>query len=151
MPSLGEILKEERIKRGINIKDLERITRVRSKYLLAIEKSEFSVLPGTTYTRAFIRTYANALGIDPAPLIEEFTKVYQRTSKDPEYTSRISTKTISPNRRMGYSTTRPIRKRSNAPSVIAVAAVLIIFAFVYIGLRALWAPQNKTNVNNEKV
>lgn len=157
MPSLGEVLKEERLKRGINLKELERITKIRSKYLLAIEKGEFSVLPGTTYARAFIKAYANALGLDSFQFVDEFTKVYQGTSKDPEHASRvaaqsdtISSRAISPNRRLGYSTTRPIRKSSNVPIAIGAVVILILFVFIFNGLKSLWSSQEKSGMVNDK-
>jgi cytoskeleton protein RodZ len=56
----------------LDIADVEARTKIRAKYLRALEKEEFAVLPGATTVRSFIRTYAELLGLDPHPLVEQF-------------------------------------------------------------------------------
>jgi hypothetical protein len=56
----------------LDIADVEARTKIRAKYLRALENEEFGVLPGSTTVRSFIRTYAELLGLDPHPLVEEF-------------------------------------------------------------------------------
>lgn len=66
------ILAEERTRQEKTIKDVERATRIRGKYLQAIEEENFGILPGRAYTIAFIRSYASFLGLDSDPLVKEF-------------------------------------------------------------------------------
>ncbi len=61
---LGRILSEARISRGLTLDDVERETRIARRYLEALEHDEFDALPAPVYCRAFLRTYAQFLGID---------------------------------------------------------------------------------------
>lgn len=75
MNRIGDILKAERINQGKGLKDIERETKIRTKYLLAIEKGDFDVLPGGAYHKAFIKSYCNALGVDSALLLDAYQQV----------------------------------------------------------------------------
>jgi cytoskeleton protein RodZ len=70
--SVGTILKEARKRRGIELSDVETVTRIRSAYLRAIEADDWDALPGGVYTRGFIRTYASFLGLDGERLATEY-------------------------------------------------------------------------------
>lgn len=69
--TVGEKLKAERDRHGLTLSDLAAKTRVPMRHLEAIEKSDFSALPGTTYTLGFTRSYARALDMDAATLSSE--------------------------------------------------------------------------------
>jgi hypothetical protein len=71
MGELGEKLRGERERRGIGIDEIEAETRIRAKFLLALEEERFDVLPGPAYVRAFVRDYAEQLGLDPQELVNE--------------------------------------------------------------------------------
>ena len=60
------------MRQRVNIEDLEQSTKIRAKYLRALENEEFGLLPGPTYVKSFLRTYAEKLGLDPQLLVEEF-------------------------------------------------------------------------------
>lgn len=77
MNRIGDILKAERISQGKGLKDIERETKIRTKYLLAIEKGDFDVLPGGAYHKAFIKSYCNALGVDSTLLLEAYQKIVE--------------------------------------------------------------------------
>ncbi len=68
---IGARLKEARESRDISLEALQETTKIQKRYLQAIEKNEFDVLPGKFYTRAFIREYASAVGLDPEQIMEE--------------------------------------------------------------------------------
>ncbi|WP_164908440.1 helix-turn-helix domain-containing protein [Halobacillus litoralis] len=68
---IGERLKEARETKGISLESLQETTKIQKRYLKAIETNEFQVLPGKFYTRAFIREYASAVGLDPEIVMEE--------------------------------------------------------------------------------
>jgi cytoskeletal protein RodZ len=71
MGELGAKLRGERERRGIGIDEIEAETRIRAKFLLALEEEQFDVLPGPAYVRAFVRDYAEQLGLDPQELVNE--------------------------------------------------------------------------------
>ncbi len=61
---------------GIDITEVERATKIRTKYLRALEDEEWGVLPGPTFAKSFLRTYAEYLGLDARLLVEEFKRRY---------------------------------------------------------------------------
>lgn len=69
--TIGEQLKAERERQGISLADMASKTRVPMRHLDSIEKSEFSALPGTTYTLGFARSFARALNMDAAKVSSE--------------------------------------------------------------------------------
>src|SRR3990170_7990543 len=72
MPDIGESLREARMRARIDISEVEAETKIRAKYLRALENEEWDLLPGPTYVRSFLRTYADALGLDSRLLVEEY-------------------------------------------------------------------------------
>jgi cytoskeletal protein RodZ len=81
---IGDWLKEARLERGLSLDQVQEITKIRSRYLEGMEAGDFSVLPGEAYTRAFIRTYAVGIGLDPRPLMSRYHDLYTRTVVDAE-------------------------------------------------------------------
>ncbi|WP_025690269.1 helix-turn-helix domain-containing protein [Paenibacillus zanthoxyli] len=71
MSELGRQLKEARLQKGMSLDDVQEVTKIRKKYLEAIETGDYKVLPGSFYVRAFIKTYAEAVGVNPDELIQE--------------------------------------------------------------------------------
>src|SRR2546423_2044389 len=72
MAAIGERLREARMRQGLDISEAETFTKIRAKYLRALENDEFSMLPGSTYVKSFLRTYAEYLGLDAQLLVEEY-------------------------------------------------------------------------------
>ena len=75
MASIGSTLREERIRLGLGIDQIEADTKIRAKYLMALEDERFEALPGTAYARAFLRDYAEQLGLDPQELVDRLNTV----------------------------------------------------------------------------
>jgi cytoskeletal protein RodZ len=67
--TVGEELKAARARMGMSLSDLAAETRVPMRHLESIERSEFSALPGHTYTVGFVRSYARALGLDDIEIV----------------------------------------------------------------------------------
>lgn len=72
MIEIGASLAAARHARGLELRDAERLTCMRSRYLTALEEERWDDLPGVTYARAFLRTYANALDLDADRFVEAF-------------------------------------------------------------------------------
>jgi cytoskeleton protein RodZ len=72
---IGASLAAARETRGLSLADAERLTCVRGKYLAALEAGNFDALPGRTYARAFLRTYASALGLEPDRFVAAFEEI----------------------------------------------------------------------------
>ena len=60
------------MRQGLDVADVEARTKIRAKYLRALENEEFGLLPGSTFVKTFLRTYAELLGLDPHPLLDEY-------------------------------------------------------------------------------
>jgi cytoskeletal protein RodZ len=81
MPDIGATLREARMRQRIDISDIEAQTKIRAKYLRALENEEWDLLPGPTFVKSFLRTYAEALGLDSRALLEEYKMRFERLSE----------------------------------------------------------------------
>ena len=77
MPTIGKTLREARMRQRLDIADVEERTKIRAKYLRALENEEFGMLPGPTFVKTFLRTYAELLGLDPHRLLEDYRARYE--------------------------------------------------------------------------
>ncbi|MGH2744194.1 MAG: helix-turn-helix domain-containing protein [Thermoleophilaceae bacterium] len=77
MPSIGDTLREARMRQRLDIADVEAKTKIRAKYLRALENEEFGMLPGPTFVKTFLRSYAEVLGLDPHLLVEDYRARYE--------------------------------------------------------------------------
>ena len=78
MPEIGDQLRETRMRSRIDITEVEAATKIRAKYLRALENEEWDLLPGPTFVKTFLRTYADYLGLDARNLVEEYRQRYER-------------------------------------------------------------------------
>ncbi len=81
MPDIGESLREARMRAKIDISEIESQTKIRAKYLRALENEEWDLLPGPTYVKSFLRTYAEALDLDAKLLVDEYKLRHERLSE----------------------------------------------------------------------
>jgi cytoskeletal protein RodZ len=77
-PPVGQVLQEARTRRGIDLVEAERVTKIRLKFLRAMEEDHWEELPEPVYARSFLSTYAAYLGLDDGPLLDQ----YERIAKD---------------------------------------------------------------------
>jgi cytoskeleton protein RodZ len=121
VPSIGETLREARMRQHLDITDVEAQTKIRAKYLRALENEDFGMLPGSTFVKSFLRTYAEFLGLDPHLLVEEY-----RARHDPRDESEL-TPFARPAR--GRQRRRPPRRPAWLPiagAVVAIVALLLV-------------------------
>jgi cytoskeletal protein RodZ len=72
MKDLGRVLRERREQLGISLDELQARTKIRKRYLMALEDGDWDLLPGSVYARGFVKTYAEALGLDGKQLLDEY-------------------------------------------------------------------------------
>jgi len=136
MPPIGETLRQARMRYELDIADVEARTKIRAKYLRALENEEFAVLPGPTTVRSFIRTYAELLGLDPHALVEQYRTQHEATDE-------VEVVPVAAPTRGGERRERKERRerlppppgRSGGPSPLAliggtVLAVLVVLAVI---------------------
>ena len=78
MPEIGETLREARMRQRIDMSEVEAATKIRAKYLRALESEEWELLPGPTFVKTFLRTYADYLELDSRLLVEEYKQRFER-------------------------------------------------------------------------
>jgi cytoskeleton protein RodZ len=81
MPEIGATLREARMRARIDVSEIEAKTKIRAKYLRALENEEWSLLPGPTFVKSFLRTYAQALELDDKAIVEEYRRHHERPSE----------------------------------------------------------------------
>lgn len=82
MSEIGEKLRSARIERGYTIDDLQKKTKIQKRYLAAIEEGNFDQLPGDFYVRAFVKQYADSVGLDSTALLEEYSNEIPRVQPE---------------------------------------------------------------------
>src|SRR3954465_3422568 len=78
MPEIGQTLRETRTRNRVDITEVEAGTKIRAKYLRALENEEWELLPGPTFVKTFLRSYADYLGPDSRALVEEYKQRFAR-------------------------------------------------------------------------
>lgn len=123
MPEIGETLRETRMRRRIDMTEVEAATKIRAKYLRALENEEWDLLPGPTFVKTFLRTYAEYLELDPRLLVEEYRQRFERpTTQD--------LTPFRPNR--GGGRQRQRQRRPIGPFVVVGLGVLLVLAALYV-------------------
>jgi len=126
MFEIGRSLQEARERRRLSYSQVEQDTKIRSRYIKALEDEQFSVLPGPTYTKGFLRAYADFLGLDGQLFIDEYNSRHYDPRGDVE-------REIYP--RSQGRTGRRRRKESNIV-MIALAAIVAVSAIVVLGFQS---------------
>ncbi len=78
MADIGSTLREARMRARIDISEVEASTKIRAKYLRAMENEEWDLLPGPVYVKSFLRTYGDYLGLDSRLLVDDYKRRYER-------------------------------------------------------------------------
>jgi cytoskeletal protein RodZ len=117
------------MRQKIDIAEVEAATKIRAKYLRALENEEFGLLPGTTFVKTFMRTYAEYLGLDAQLLIEEYRVDYEpRGEGDQPMVSRPS------RRQQERRRPRASRGPPGPGTAILVVMVVVVAILLILGL-----------------
>jgi cytoskeleton protein RodZ len=121
---VGTILRTARNRRKVELSEVEAATRIRLRYLRAIEEEEWDVLPGGFYTRGFIRTYAAFLRLDGERLVEDYRNQVERWHRAPTEQTQVQSGDGNPSqRRLGVPVAGLIVAAVLAVAVIAIVAI----------------------------
>ncbi len=144
MSDIGPILKKARLDKNLTLDDLQELTKIRKKYLEAIEDNNYRVLPGAFYIKAFIKSYADAVGLHP----QEVINLHDKSTPIPEEDMPI----VEPIRTNKSNSPRNIEKInrwiSNTVMVSFVLLVVAIFYFFAIKNNLGVSDSNKTESQN---
>lgn len=129
MTELGKVLKEARESKGLTLDDLQQLTKIQKRYLVGIEEGNYEMMPGKFYVRAFIKQYAEAVGLDAEELFAQHqTDIPAAVQQEeiPRKLSRVQTKKTMPVQNSKWLELLP----KILIIVFLVAVVAIIYYFV---------------------
>jgi hypothetical protein len=128
MFDIGSSLREARLRQELDFPELEERTKIRSKYLRALEDERFDILPAPTYVKGFLRSYAEALGLDGQPFVDEYNSRFAVGEDEPVVRARRV-----PIERHDRRAVRESRIAVLALLAIAVLTALVIAAWRFGG------------------
>jgi cytoskeletal protein RodZ len=139
MPEIGATLREARMRERIDVSEIEAKTKIRAKYLRALENEEWDLLPGPTFVKTFLRTYAQALGLDDKALLEEYKLQYEHPGDGAEFLQQPTAAAARRARSRGQSGAqrRPGGAPRTGPSrgyLIAIGVVGVVIVLLVVGL-----------------
>jgi cytoskeleton protein RodZ len=124
---IGNSLREARHRQQLELTEVEQATKIRARYLRALEEEAFDVLPAQTYVKGFLRTYADWLGLDGQLYVDEYNSRYSVGEEEP-HEPVVARRTAHVNQRHGRLERRGVLL---ALGVIAVLCALVIAAFKF--------------------
>ncbi len=126
MTELGTRLKEARMAKGYSLEDLQAMTKIQKRYLAGIEDGNYSMMPGPFYVRAFIKQYADAVGLNAEELLDS----YKQEVPTPSNEEVLQNMKSAPTRR------KPISKSSGRMSEFV--PMIIVALFFILALVTFW-------------
>jgi cytoskeletal protein RodZ len=128
MFEIGSSLREARMRQSLEFDEMESRTKIRSKYLRALEDEQFEVLPANTYVKGFLRAYADSLGLDGQLYVDEYNSRFVVGDEDAPIGARRVRPSAAGRRR------RPEHRESHVVA-IAIGAIAILTALVIAAWR----------------
>jgi hypothetical protein len=117
---IGNSLRAARERQGLGYPEIELATKIRAKYIRALEEEEFTAIPGDAYIRGFLRTYAEYLGLDGDVYVDEYASRFITSWRD-ELPPR-------PERRRIRTRERPVERRA---VLLVLAGIAVVTALVF--------------------
>ena len=124
MFEIGNSLREARLRQGIDFPEAEQGTKIRGRYLRALEDEQFDLLPAETYVRGFLRTYAEFLGLDGQLYVDEYNSRYVTGDEEPPLRPRRSS-----------ARPRHHRRVESSAILLAIGAIALVTALVFAAWR----------------
>ena len=143
MEQIGARLREARMRGKIDINQVESDTKIRAKYLRAMENEEWSLLPGEIYAKTFLRTYADYLGLDSREVLDDYRRQYERPT---DHDLRPLTSGRERDRRPGGGRRQQPQPRGGGGFPIP-PWVLVLVVLAVVGV-ALWIVGSADNGDN---
>ncbi|KXY10553.1 helix-turn-helix domain-containing protein [Bacillus sp. FSL K6-0067] len=140
MTELGQKLKEARETKGLSVDQLHEITKIQKRHLVAIEEGNYDVLPGAFYARAFIKQYADAVGLNGEELLVEYQSTIPQSEK--RDVPQVST---------GQKTQETMQKSSSWPIADHMPKILVALLVIAVGVVIWFVFQVLTGKGDEKV
>src|SRR5689334_4249430 len=124
MFEIGNSLREARMRQGLDYNQVELGTKIRAKYIRALEEEQFEVLPSGTYIKGFLRSYADFLGLDGQLYVDEYNSRFVVDAYDDM-----------PQRRARTRQTRHERSLQRRVVLLTLAAIAAVAALVFAAFK----------------
>ena len=150
MADIGDKLRSAREAKGLSIEDIEKATKIQSRYLTAIEDDDFDKLPGDFYVRAFIRQYAQVVGLDGKKLLSEYQEDVPESKPDEYVEDSIDNKS----EEVKKTTDNKKNLWKNYLPKIAIGLgiiIVVLIGYVLYARLSSGGQRNNTASNNVKV
>ncbi|UCF69115.1 MAG: helix-turn-helix domain-containing protein [Acidobacteriota bacterium] len=144
--SFGALIRRERELRGVSLREVSESTKINVRYLEALERNEFTYLPGGAFTKGFIRAYARSIGADESAMIDAYLFELAQQERGEGESRRAETSSTYADLarhfqvRAGGEEVRRRRLRWLVVGVVAVALALLLLGGLWFGLRAMSEP-----------
>ena len=132
MFEIGNSLREARVRQQLELTEVELATKIRARYLRALEEEAFEALPAQTYVKGFLRTYADYLGLDGQLYVDEYNSRYGIDGEEPREPVMV---------RRTSTVRRQHRRMERRWVLFALAGIAALFAFTI----AAWKFGGKSN------
>lgn len=147
---IGKKLQKARQAKGYTLDDLQQITKIQKRYLIAIEDEKFDELPGDFYVRAFIKQYADTVGLNGNDLLRDYDDDLPK-AKTAEYSDHIS-QAVETRASQRKTVSNGVSKaRRYLPTVIIACVIIVVLAAIWITAIARSHRDNSTRIDNSSV
>lgn len=144
---IGQELQKARLDKGLSLDDIQQTTKIQKRYLAAIENGQFDQLPGAFYERAFVRQYANAVGLDVADFMKNHDITTETVEPDLSGT-RVDADNVTRAGMHKVEETAADKTRQMMPKILIGVAVIAIIAVIW-AVVASFAGSAKQQSKNE--
>ncbi len=131
MLEIGNTLREARIRKALDIKDVEAATKIRSKYLEALEQNDFEVLPGPTFVKGFLRQYAAFLKLDADALVDEYRRSHELDREEVPVLTNGGVRQ-SRSRTIVERNKRKTRRTQRGYALVGTVAVIVVIVLAWV-------------------
>lgn len=145
MDEVGKRLRSARIEKGYTLDDLQQITKIQKRYLLALEQGKFDELPGDFYVRGFIKQYATTVGLDGEEIVKDYEEQTPAT-RPRDYGEPVAEGKTRTAQRSGNSVGKWLHDNFGKVVIGVVALVIIASLYFYV---ARLANQPKTQIPDQ--
>ena len=147
---IGKKLQAARQAKGYTLDDLQQITKIQKRYLIAIEDEKFDELPGDFYVRAFVKQYANTVGLDGDDLLKEYEDDLPK-AKTAEYSDHIAQAVESRASQHKTIGNQVSKSRKYVPTIIITVVIILVLAAIWFTAIARSHRDSSTRIDNSSV
>lgn len=147
---IGRKLQKARQDKGYTLDDLQQITKIQKRYLIAIEDEKFDELPGDFYVRAFVKQYANTVGLNGEELLKDYDDDLPK-AKTAEYADHIAQAVESRTSQHKTISNQVSNSRKYVPTIIITCVIILVLAAIWFAAIARSHRDSSTRIDNSSV